>query len=170
MERLDKCLFKVNTDTGNLTEFFHNFFNFEKNFETTRFQLEKNWKNSLTPWLLLFKLKNTVLHWYFKEQKLYHTWKRLVQLQSWKKNWLNLEKNCLKARIILFNTLFSTFFNRKNTALLWYSKEQKLYLTWKHLVQLQTWKKLHKLEKNCQKLEKNCQKLEKICQKLEKNW
>ena len=96
VERLDKCLFKVNTDTGNLTEFFHNFFNFEKNFETTRFQLEKNWKNSLTPWLLLFKLKNTVLHWYFKEQKLYHTWKRLVQLQSWKKNWLKLEKNCQK--------------------------------------------------------------------------
>ena len=72
------------------------FFNFEKNFETTRFQLEKNWKNSLTPWLLLFKLKNTVLHWYFKEQKLYHTWKRLVQLQSWKKNWHKLEKNCQK--------------------------------------------------------------------------
>ena len=43
-----------------------------------------------------FKLKNTVLHWYFKEQKLYHTWKRLVQLQSWKKNWHKLEKNCQK--------------------------------------------------------------------------
>ena len=44
VERLDKCLFKVDTDTGNLKEFFHNLLNFEKNFETTRFQLEKNWK------------------------------------------------------------------------------------------------------------------------------
>ena len=150
MERLDKCLLKVNTDTGNLTEFFHNFFNFEKNFETTRFQLEKNWKNWLTPWLLLFKLKNTVLHWYFKEQKLYHTWKRLVQLQSWKKIDLNLkkiaknfEKNCLKARIILFNTLFSTFFNIKNTAFHWYILKNKSFILLENI-----WYNF-KLEKNC---------------------
>ena len=116
MERLDKCLLKVNTDTGNLTEFFHNFFNFEKNFETTRFQLEKNWKNSLTPWLLLFKLKNTVYIDILKNKSfiiLENVWynfnlEKKIGINL-KKIAKNFEKIYLQARIILFNTLFSTF-------------------------------------------------------------
>ena len=54
---IDKCLFKVDTDTGNLKEFFHNWLNFEKNSKTTRFQLEKNWKNFLHPGFYFFLIK-----------------------------------------------------------------------------------------------------------------
>ena len=42
---------------GNLKEFFHNLLNFEKNFKTTRFQLEKNWKNFLHPGFYFFLIK-----------------------------------------------------------------------------------------------------------------